>query len=115
MGNLEETARDASRTLRQGEYTLYVFNREGFERVVNDLSGDDWFYHNPEMHPNIGLMPSGDNIAQVWLHSSPFESGAARLSNQILLDYSGAMGFLKTWRTGTRLRIGNQGNVRSLY
>ena len=115
--NLEERTIDAP-NVRPGRYLLYAMNKEGFEEIKPQLSGDDYFFHDAEKYPHpTGIWkPNPEKNVSVWMHfSHDRDSGAARILKRMSPDTIGRMKFLDAWNSGYMLTMDKEGNYTSIY
>jgi len=109
--------------VRAGMYLLYAIDKEGFENIKPELSGDDHFFHDEERYPHPTrwidldkLSLAGDKEVHVWLHYDHYgESGASRLLHKMSPDKTGEMKFLNAWNTGISLEMHINGMYTSRY
>ena len=114
--DLEQRTADAPRVCA-GMYLLYAMDKEGFERIKPELSGNDYFLHDASRYPHpTSWMPSPDKNVHVWMHFSyDSDSGASRILRRMSPDKTGVMKFLSAWNTGISLTMDVQGNYTSSH
>ncbi|GEM_PF-2977634 len=115
--NLEDRTRDVPK-VRAGMYLLYTIDKQGFEKIRQELSGDDFFLHDALRYPHqTSWMPSAKENVHVWMHYyGPGEqSGASKILGKMSPDRTGEMKFLNAWNTGISLEMDEQGRYTSAY
>lgn len=104
--------------VRAGMYLLYAMDKQGFEKIREELSGDDFFLHDSSKYPSTdSWMPSEKSNVHIWMHFyGPGEqSGASRILGKMSPDRTGEMEFLNAWNTGISLEMDGQGSYTSAY
>ena len=120
--NLERITQNVPR-VRSGVYILYVIDKEGFEKIKSELSGDDYFLHDASKYPSSKWLeiPSSkwqdDNkYVKVWLNANSYDkpdcpqSNASKILDAISPHKDEKYKFLDAVNLGTRLKIDENGN-----
>ena len=112
MGNQEQ---NLAQGVRSGGYLLYKLDKEGFDKIRPQLSGDDHFLHDVSKYPHPKSFGTiSDTLVYVWMHYGG-ESGSSNILGKMSPDRTGEMEFLQALNTGIRLDMDKSGGYTSSY